>query len=424
MKLRTLLEDQRAELEEKVRGTKVVEREFVHAARERARSGLAKVITGVRRAGKSFFTYLLLKDNFAYANFDDRLLSTAEHEQILSALLELYGQTKTIFLDEVQNLEGWELFVNRLLRGDYNVFVTGSSARLLSRELSTHLTGRHLPLEIFPFSFREYLVSLNFKEDLGTSRGQALARRALLDYLASGGFPEVVARGENPKLYLRQLFEDIVEKDIIARYKVRHDAAFREMARTLLAQVGKPVSFHRLKNLFGLGSDHTAKDYLLYLQEGYLLLPLSRFSFKPAEIERSFKKVYTVDPGFLTHVALLPSESLGDRLENLVAVELMRRKSYFRPGLELFYFRVNQGEVDFLLREGLRVVQLIQATFASSREEVEKREVKSLLEASELLDCRDLLVITWDYEGEEERDGKKIVFKPAWKWLLEIRSTG
>ena len=336
-------------------------------------------------------------------------------------LIEIYGPITTFFFDEIQNLEKWEFFVNKLQRGGYNVFITGSNAKLLSKELSTHLTGRHVSLELFPFSFREFLTAINFKEDLETTKGKSLAKHYLHEFLQIGGFPEVVVEKENPSIYLRTLFYDIIEKDVILRYKIAYKSVIRELALTLISNFSNYLSLRKIKERFGLGSEHTVKNYLNYLSECYLFFFLSKFSTKPIEIERSVKKVYCIDCGMINSFAIKFSENKGKFIENLVALELLRRRSYRFENWEIFYFKdYQQHEVDFVVKNGLKIEKLIQVTYATEKDEIERRELKSLLKASEVLKCKNLLVITWDYEDEIFVDGKKIVCIPLWKWLLEF----
>jgi len=421
MDLKTILKDQRRELEEKFKVTNVVKREFEERGKEFLKSKLVKVTTGVRRCGKSFFTYSLLKDlNFGYVNFDEKFLLSLDPLKILSTLIEIHGAINIFFLDEIQNLEGWEIFVNKLQRGGHNVFITGSNAKLLSKELATHLTGRHIPLEIFPFSFKEFLAALDFKEDLETTKGKSLAKHYLVEFLEMGGFPEVVVEKENPSVYLRTLFYDIVEKDVILRYNIAYKSVIRELALTLISNFCNYVSFRKIKESFKLGSEHTVKNYISYLSEAYLFLGLSKFSYKPKEIERSVKKIYCIDCGMINNVATRFSENRGKFLENLVAIELLRRKNYWFNKWEIFYWRdYQQHEVDFVLKEGLNIKQLIQVTYASSKDEIEKREIRALIKASDLLNCEDLLIITWDYEDEIKANNKTIKCLPLWKWLVE-----
>jgi predicted AAA+ superfamily ATPase len=422
MDLRTILKDQRRELEEKFKATNIVKREFEEKGKEFLKSKLVKVTTGIRRCGKSFFTYSLLKDlNFGYVNFDEKILLSVDPMKIFSTLIEIHGPINMFFIDEIQNLEGWELFINKLQRGGYNVFITGSNAKLLSKELATHLTGRHIPLEIFPFSFREFLAAFNFKEDVETTKGESLAKHYVLEFLETGGFPEVVVEKENPSLYLRTLFYDIVEKDVILRYSITYKSVIRELALTLISNFCNYVSFRKMKESFELGSEHTIKNYISYLNEAYLFFTLSKFSYKPKEIEKSIKKIYCIDCGMINNVAIRFSENKGKFLENLVAIELLRRKNYWFNNLEIFYWKdYQQNEIDFVLKEGLQVKKLIQVTYASSKDEIEKREIKALLKASELLKCKDLLIITWDYEDKIKIKNKVINFLPLWKWLLKV----
>jgi len=418
--MKEILIEQREILEEKIKNTKVIERERKNEFLE---SALIKVTTGVRRCGKSFFTYLILKEKpFGYANFDDERILTDKPQKILSALLEIYGKgMKVLFFDEIQNLEKWELFVNRLHREGYNIFLTGSNAKLLSRELATHLTGRHYSIELFPFSFREYLRATDFRENLQIEKGKALVKHELNNYLKTGGFPEIIVEKENPKIYLRELFRDIIEKDIILRYNIRYRRTFKEIASAIVSNTSSLISFNKIKNNFGLKSEHTAKNYIEYLKEAYLIILLDKFSVKPKEIERSPKKAYAVDTGFVNFVGFRTSENTGKLIENLVAIELLRRKSYWHNGWKLYYWKdYQQHEVDFVVKEGMQVKKLIQVTYASGIDEIEKREIKALLKASKQLKCKNLLCITWDYEAMEEIKEKKIKFVPLWKFLLNI----
>ncbi|RLI92490.1 MAG: hypothetical protein DRO95_02135, partial [Candidatus Altiarchaeales archaeon] len=242
--VRKILIDQREELEERIKGKKIVERECLKIFKEYAKSSLVKVTMGVRRCGKSFLTYLLLKDKvFGYVNFDEDILLKVKSNQIISALHEIYGgNMNVIFLDEVQNYDGWELFINKLNRSGYDVFVTGSNAKLLSKELATHLTGRHISLELFPFSFREYLIGNKIKTNPETSKGKGIIKNELKNYIVGSGFPEVIVENENPRIYLRELYRHIVEKDIILRYNIRYKETFKEIALTVMSNFSNLIS--------------------------------------------------------------------------------------------------------------------------------------------------------------------------------------
>jgi len=427
MDIKQVLIDQKKELEEVVRKKKIIKREALDNFKDHANSSLIKVITGIRRCGKSFLTYLLLEnEKFAYANFDEKILLKLEPRELLSLFHEIYGDVRIVFLDEIQNCENWELLANSFHRAGYNLFITGSNAKLLSKELATHLTGRHIDLELFPFSFREFLLAREVKLEYPLSSKEiGIVKNALKEYVSKGGFPEVVVDNENPKIYLRNLFSDILEKDIVVRYRIRYVETFREMAVSLLSNFSNYISFNKLKKVFKIRSEHTVKNYLKYLEEAYLFLFIKKFSFKPKEVEIAERKLYCIDTGIINNVGYISSPNMGRLMENLVAIELLRRKSYYNPNLEIFYFKTYEGhEVDFLIKEGLRIKQLIQVTYANSFDEIEHREIRALLHANELFKKHkpELICITWDYEDEKEIKwfGKRerIKFLPLWKWLL------
>lgn len=426
MKLTQLLRDKKQELEDELKNKLIIERQAAECFENRLSSKLIKIVSGIRRCGKSVFIYLALQKNkFAYMNFDDERLSGFDTNDILSSFYEIYGKDfKIIFLDEIQNLDKWELFVNRIHRSGFNIYLTGSNAKLLSKELATHLTGRHLTMEIFPFSFMEYLKAIKFNENLETTKGISLIKRELKNYMDKGGFPEVVVEGEDQKTYLRELYTKIVEKDIINRYNISYKKTFREIAMNILSNPGRAVSYNKLKNQFSLGSNHTVKNYLSYLEEAYLVFLLNKFSFKPVEIEKSEKKVYSIDTGFINYVSFRSSDDYGALYENVVAIELLRRKA-FDPKIEVYYWKsVSQEEIDFVIKEGKNLKQLIQVCYDTSKPDTRKREIRALLNGSKELKCDNLLIITDDYEATETEEWygtkRKVNFIPLWKWLLEM----
>lgn len=421
MELTQLLRDQKQELEESLKGKNIIKREAENHFKGILNSKLIKVISGIRRCGKSVFAYILLKNkNFAYVNFDDDRLSDFDSNKILSSFYEVYGKSfNFIFMDEIQNLDNWELFANRLHRAGFNLFITGSNAKLLSKELATHLTGRHLTIELFPFSFKEYLNAINFKEDVRTTRGIGILKHELKNYIDFGGFPEIVVEKENPKIYIRELYRKIIERDIVSRYSISYKKTFREIAMSLLSNPGRSISYNKIKKQFSIGSDHTVKNYLSYLEEAYLIFLLNRFSYKPIEIEKSDKKVYVPDVGIISNLSFKITQDYGHIYENLVAIESLRKIS-FNPNTEIYYWKnIYHEEVDFVIKQGLKVKQLIQVCYNIDDYDTKKREIKALLKASKELKCKNLLVITQDKEGEEKIENKKIKYVPLWKWLLE-----
>ena len=380
-------------------------------------SNLIKVVLGPRRAGKSVFSLMLLKDRpFMYFNFDDDVLSglgNVDTDELMKELHAAYGgDVKTILFDEIQNLPRWELFANRLHRSGYNVVVTGSNANLLSMELATHLTGRHMPIEILPFNFSEFLRAKNFV-------GGDVPRLQLMEaYLVNGGFPEVVLNNQRPLGYLDVLFEAVLFKDVVKRHKVRFAEQIDQLGSYLINNVSGQYSARRLANILKFKSDVTLERYLSYLTEAYLLFSLSSYSVKAGERLKSPKKIYVVDNGFVTAKAIQHSPDTGKLMENLVFTELVKRG--VKPNRELFYYKTrNNREVDFVVKNGIEVTELIQACYDLTNPDVEQREAKALREAGGELGVTKLTIITWDEKREIKKNGSVIQIMPLWEWLLE-----
>ncbi len=417
--MRQIIKRQKQE-KELVTSSDFISRDMAEKIDTYLKKDLIKVVTGVRRCGKSIFSFMVLQEaDFGYINFDEKELTTLEnYDELLRYIREFYGNVEYLLLDEVQNLANWELWVNSLHRRGYNLLITGSNAKLLSSELATHLTGRHISVELFPFSFREYLraVDFNVKTDYNEEeRGMVLNH--LTKYIEVGGFPEVVVKGYD-YTYLQTLFDSIILKDVVQRYKVRYADELYNLARFLMSSYSNEVSYTKLKNTLNLGSVHTVQNYVKYLEDTYLVFHLDRFSFKQREQVKSPKKMYVLDNGMINALAFGFSKNIGNLMENTVAVELIRRKSGSSSRMEVYYWKdQQQREVDFVVKEGLDISYLIQVCYNVDDPKTKEREVKSLVRAADELDCNDLLVITWDEEGEEEFKGCRIRFVPLWKWL-------
>jgi len=381
-------------------------------------SSLIKVVLGPRRAGKSVFSLMLLKGkSFLYFNFDDPALVGEKLDlyELVDELHKFYGDTKFVLFDEIQNLKGWELFANRLHRQGYNLILTGSNANLLSVELATHLTGRHLPIEILPFDFQEFLKAKNFSKF--DQKPELL--KLLEQYMTFGGFPEVVTKNQHPRGYLDVLFDSLLFKDVVKRHKVRFSEQIDQLGSYLINNVSNQYSFRKLANILKFKSDVTLEKYLKYLEEAYIIFSLSSFSAKAGERLRSPKKIYTVDNGFVASKAVQHFSDNGKLMENLVFTEFVKRG--FEPNRELFYYKTRNGrEVDFAIMNGYEISKLIQVCYDVRNLDAEQREVKSLIEASDELKVDNLTVLTWDDEREVKKNGKTVKFKPLWKWLLEI----
>jgi predicted AAA+ superfamily ATPase len=307
-----------------------VPRQQEHAVEIHSR--LAQIITGVRRSGKSTLAHRALRGtNYAYVNFDDERLAMLDADslnQLLEALYAVYGEFSHLLLDEIQNIEHWHLFVNRLLRNNIKIVLTGSNSKLLSREMASHLTGRYSTIELFPFSFHEFLIAKEMKwKGTGTAKEKGLLHGYYKEYTEKGGFPEIVA-GESKRSYIINLFNAIVTRDIVYRYKLRHIRTFRDLAIYFSSNYASEISYNRIKNIFGLGSENTAKNYVSYLEEAYLVACLPKFSFKKQESLR-YRKIYLIDTAFSELAGNSFTPNYGRLLENVVFLNLARNANRF-----------------------------------------------------------------------------------------------
>lgn len=385
-------------------------------------SKLAQVVIGVRRSGKSTLCYQALHSAgvaFAYVDFDDERLADLKVDQlndVLEVLYKVYGQFTHLFLDEIQNVEGWHLFVNRLLRRGVHVVVTGSNAKLLSGELATHLTGRNKEIELYPFSFGEYCALKQVDTERLTTEAEAARRAAFDSFMQQGGFPEV-QQVRNAGSYVSTLVKHILKRDIEQRFRVAYTAAFEAMAHHLLNVAPTIVVTKDLAELFGIKSVHAVKNYINYLKQAYILIGVTKYSTK-SRLRVTQEKVYAVDVALLNQRQdALVGANLGFRLETIVLIELKRRCR--ERNLDIYYYRERSGECDFLVCENNRVLQAIQVSYDISGEKTFKREVKGLLMAAKKTGCDNLLLIT-DHESRTVTEsGHQVVVVPAYRWCLE-----
>jgi len=374
-------------------------------------------IIGPRRAGKTYYFYQLIRKdrkNSLYLNLEDTRLidvSFREIRELLRIYMEIAGKPpKNLFFDEIQNLKNWEIALRELLDLQrYNIFITGSSSKLLSREIATQLRGRTFSYLLLPFSFREFLQAKKATVKGPLTMDEAAAIKGLLrDYLEFGGFPEVVFEREERERILKEYFEMILFRDVVERHGLRNMGLARFLLSFFLQNFSREFSVNKISKAirprkFG---KNTLYSYVDKLQDSVAIFFLNRFSLKVYQRESWPKKVYVCDTG-LTKIMRF-SEDLGKLMENSVFLELLRQTNR-RPLLEIYYWRNSQhAEVDFLLKEGAVIKQLIQVTYASGRDEIERREIKSLLRASKETGCNNLLIVTWDYEDEAKIDGKNI----------------
>lgn len=399
---------------------------------------VAVSVYGLRRTGKTHLLYLTMKklignglpiQRIFYMNFEDERLAGLSAGD-LSAIVQLYykhnpnADVMYLFLDEVQVVEGWERFVRRLIEGKRaKVFITGSSSKLLSKEIASSLRGRTLSFQLFPLSFREFLGFKGFEPEKPlTERRRGILLRLLEEYVEYGGFPGIVDYSPPLKIRTLQEYLDlIVYRDLVERYGVGKVSALKALIRVLARNFARKASIRKLHSLVSSTgvkvSRPTLAEYLAYLEDIGFVLPVRKYHPSDVESLRSQPKLYIVDIGFATALGV---EDTGYRIENIVAIELLRRKHYFEPRLEVHYWEDGRGEVDFVVSLGGKVKELIQVSYALDEPQTRERELRALLRASEALHCRNLTVVTWGEEGVEEIGGKRIRFIPLWRWLLGV----
>ena len=390
-------------------------------------------VIGPRRAGKTYSIFNLIKkkklkdEDYLFINFEDDEICEMKRKEIRKVIFyhqEIYGrEPEYLFFDEIQNLERWESFVYSLFeKKRYFIFITGSSSKLLSEEIATQLRGRSLTILVLPFSFKEFLQvkGLHVKTKILLSYEESKIKNLLRLYLKEGGFPDIVLTSINREEYFRDYINLVVFRDIVERYKIRDIGLIKMFVRFAISSFSKEFSIHKIyrtfKSMNVKVSKKTLYRYADMLEDAQFCFFLRKFSFSERESLLSIPKVFLNDPGIANYGRTTKfDEEIGKLMENAVFLELKRKK------LETFYWRDYQGnEVDFVVKEGLKVKQLIQVTYANDRDEIREREIKDLMKSSELLKCKDLLCITWDYEGEEKIKGKKVKFVPLWKWLMNI----
>lgn len=409
-----------------------IEREIiVKKIKELSKASEIVVITGIRRCGKSttllqFCNDLIKsgirKEDILIINFEDPRLKNLNLD-LLNKIYEIYltelnpNKKHYVILDEVQIIEGWEKFARFLHENKkINVFVTGSSSKLLSSEYSTILAGRHLDLEIKPLSFKEYLFfrNIEIKNALDISQNRHELKRAFANYLKEGGFPKVTLanKEEDKRDLLEVYFRDIIIKDIVQRHNIKEINKLIELAKYYLTNVSTLQSFNNIKNVLKLNLD-TIERFSYYLSSVFLLNFVKKFSHSEKEQILNPRKVYCADNGLRGSVAFVFSEDYGRLAENLVFNKLNRRD------LEIYYWKnQKQEEVDFLIKKKQKIVQAIQVCWNIGKPETKKREVEALVEVCKEFNLKEGLILTEDTSLTEKTDGIKVSFQPLWKWLL------
>lgn len=361
----------------------------------------AVIISGIRRCGKSTLLRRIMKKtkNSVYFNFEDSraaAFEAADFQKLEEVFSEGPEGAYSYFFDEIQNVPKWELFIRTMLDKNRHFLITGSNASLLSRELGTKLTGRHLKHELFPFSYNEFLRFSSKKPGPSTFG----------EYLQKGGFPEYLKYARSD--ILQELFNDIIMRDIVVRHKLRSPKILRELAIFLLTNVGKEFSYSSLAKTFGMGSTNTAVDFVSYLEDSYMLFAVPKFDYSPKKQSVNPKKIYSIDNGLSSANSISFSSDKGRMLENHVFLELRRR------GKGIFYFH-GERECDFLIREKNRIAGAIQVCHELTAENRE-RELSGLGEAMDEFGLDKGTILTFGQEDRLAVSGKPVEVVPAWKW--------
>ncbi|MBI2449269.1 ATP-binding protein [Candidatus Pacearchaeota archaeon] len=376
---------------------------------------LVNDVVGVRRSGKTSLMFVTInkliskfgKEATIYINFENRKLLPLKQEYL--------------FLDEVQRVNEWEKYIRSIYdeyKGKIKIFVSGSSANLLSKDYGKLLTGRHLTSKVYPLSFREFFKFKKISSGINKFKVKAL----LNEYLRYGGFPEVVLSNEKEAI-LGQLFNDILSRDVLGRAEIRKEQIVEEFAYYLSSNISNTLSFNKMSKYFGSRgikvSVQTLENYFYFMKDSFFFFDNLIFSYKVKDQLQYSRKIYCIDTGIANLIGFKFSEDKSKFYENAVAIELLRRSSI---QTKVFYWHdQQQREVDFVVKEGLKVKQLIQVCYDIDNYDTKKREIRALTKASKELRCSNLLVITEDKEGEEKIDRVKIKFIPLWRWLLEKR---
>lgn len=418
--LEKILTDQQEELEAK-RDDKLCRRKEEQLID--LKSPQAQVVIGVRRSGKSTLCFQALENaevKYAYADFDDERLEGMESRQlndVLEVLYKIYGDFNYLFLDEIQDVEGWHLFVNRMLRKKMHIIITGSNAKLLSGELATHLSGRAKEIHLYPFSFSEYCVMNEVDTEKKTTKAEGLRRAAFDAYMKNGGFPELLSM-EDKRTYISNLVDNILKRDIEQRYKISYKTAFEQLAHHLLNVSPAMVITTDLANIFHIKSEHTVKNYIDYLRQAFMLIGIKKYTPK-SKVRITQEKVYAVDVAMMNQREnAFSGENLGWRLETIVLIQLLRKCK--QNGWDLYYLNERSGECDFIVCDGNNVLQAIQVSYDISSDKTRKREMNGLLLANKHTKCENMLLLTDHESSDIEKDGHHISIRPVYEWSTTI----
>lgn len=400
-----------------------VPRQKFKKVQELTASRFIVIVMGIRRCGKSTMMQQLRdtqpEHDFCLSFEDERLVSftVEDFQTLLEVFIELFGEQKTLYFDEIQNIEGWELFIRRMHDYGYKIYITGSNANLLSRELGTHLTGRYVTVELYPYSFQEYCIARQhgIVIERQTTAQKALHKKWLNEYQIEGGFPEYLQNPIND--YLRTLYENILYRDIIKRYNLPSEKPIKELVVYLASHIGKTITYHSLSKTLGLSSGITVQEYCGYLENCYLFFLLYRYDPSLKKQLNAPKKAYIIDTALARVLGFRTSEDTGRFLENMVFIELKRRYK------ENIYYHQDEYECDFILREGIKIIQAIQVTQHLQDPNTKQREYRGLIDAMQAYNLNTGIILTENEQGEEKLSvaGKTyhIQIMPIAQWLCK-----
>ena len=393
---------------------RIIQRTLLSKIEEFSKTNFIIIISGVRRCGKSTLLGEILSDDCYYVNFDDERFikfSVEDFQMLYELLIELFGEKNTFIFDEIQNIKGWERYVRRLHDQKSKIYISGSNASMLSRELGTHLTGRSITLKLFPFSFAEYLDFRNIPKKTKNiaSSEKSVLKKAYNEYLLEGGFPDYLKTKKED--YLISLYQNIIYRDIITRYNLSSEKPIKETVYYVASNMGKEISYNQLKNLTGLTSATTIKEYLEYLENCYFAFLIPRYSHSLKKQIYSPKKVYFIDTCMARILGFRSTDDTGRMMENAVFLSIKRK-------YEEIYYHKGQKECDFIIRKNGRISQAVQVT-ASLKGSNRDREFEGLIEALNEYKLKEGLIVTEDQSEELVIDNKKIFVVPIWQWLLE-----
>ena len=414
--LHYVLFEQQKEFQEE---NEFVNRELTKKALSFMQLKLPVIITGVRRAGKSTLLKIIKKElqlkekDCLYINFNDERLidfSIENFQNVLDFLNEQgYKENCFLFIDEIQEADKWEKWIDRI-KEKHPILITGSNSKLLSKEISTVLTGRSINISLYPFSFKEFLDSQNmslekWQLDL---KLQAALRAKFSEFLNSGGIPKAVV--DNDKRLLQEIYENILYRDIVKRFNKNLEKPVKEVSVYLLSNISKELSARSLSRIIEIKNLSTVKSILDTFEKAFLFFFVNKFDFSIRKQIQNPRKTYCIDNGFVTNIGFRSSEDKGRLLENLVFIELKRNDK------EIYYFS-GKGECDFLVKEGAKIKKAIQVCYELN-EENKDRELNGLAEALRKFSLKEGLILTYGQEDEFKIEGKKIKLLPVWKWLL------